>query len=269
MAPNILFELMLISARQSSSSWHILAPLCHSTKRNSFYICIISTVISCFIRTGTIASIIDVRDFSKFHPQGATAKQFSTQSFPCYSYITPLDGIDAMAWNRWWWSLRCITEALCMSLLRSFVLPFECHDVCDTNPRGIIVADPETNLDGHTLGATTSRTYINDWNQQMYQKVSCRRKCEVSSHRRINIWGRSKDTWEPRLYGGSTNTLDLPSQSYSHPYVHLQRYSQAESIDIRELCRHSSLVYNYLITPENQKLIYILDFLVLKKTSEN
>ena len=63
--------------------------------------------------------------------------------------ITPLDGIDAMAWNRW----SLITEALCMTL-RLFVLPFECR---------FIVAYPETNLDAH-IGSDFI-TYINDWDQ--------------------------------------------------------------------------------------------------------
>ena len=79
--------------------------------------------------------------------------------------MTPFDGIDAMAWNRW----NLIIEALCMSL-RIFVLPYECHDVCDADPRGFIVADPETNLDAH-IGSDYI-TYINDWSQQLYQGMS-------------------------------------------------------------------------------------------------
>ena len=69
------------------------------------------------------------------------------------------------SWNTW----NLITEAICMPL-RLFVLSFECHDVCDTDPRGFIVADPETNLDAH-IGSDYI-IYINDWDQQLYQGMS-------------------------------------------------------------------------------------------------
>ena len=85
------------------------------------------------------------------------------KAFP--ANIRPLDGLTAMDWNRW----SMITEALCMSFY-FFVFPFECHDVCDIDPRGFIVADPETNLDAH-IGSDYI-IYINDWDQQLYQGMS-------------------------------------------------------------------------------------------------
>ena len=69
--------------------------------------------------------------------------------------IAPLVGSSAQIWYDW-----CqVMEIQCVSY-RIFVLPYECHDVCDSAPRGFIVGDPEVDTDAHI--GNDYITYIND-----------------------------------------------------------------------------------------------------------
>ena len=102
-----------------------------------------------------------------------------------------------------------------MHVITTFVLPFECHNVCDTDPRGFIVADPETYLDAH-IGSDYI-TYINDWDQQLYQGMS---KKGIFPEGSI-----LEDAVKMHVNQGYMVLRQM------HTYVHMQRYTQAESIE--------------------------------------